>query len=179
MPEQTDHAVDLPRLAFETYREEYRDLSDTWRNLDAKAQGLGAIAGIFLAALFAWAREVPDDYGVRIRYLIVLSIGLLVASIVSAVLALQVRRVSAPPLGEETASMVRDILHKQKPDELPERIALFYNDQVTAWKDTNEDMSAQCEQKATRLFIGQCALLLSAVLVAVLTAMAVLGLTTL
>jgi hypothetical protein len=62
---------DLPRLALENYREEYRDLSETWRSLDTKAQGLGAIAGIFLAALFAWAREMPPTFGRSERLLVV------------------------------------------------------------------------------------------------------------
>src|SRR5229473_5784880 len=174
MPEQPTSLSDLRRLALETYREEYRDLSEAWRNLDTKAQGLGAIAGIFLAAVFGWTRELPSSFGRCERLQIVASLLLLVSAIIAAVLALLVRRVTAPPLGDETAEMVSDILEKQKAEELPQRLDALYGDQMIAWKDTNGDMRHHNQSKASRLAFGQVALLLAAVLVAVLAIMAAL-----
>jgi hypothetical protein len=175
MADRPESLSDLPRLALEAYREEYRDLSETWRSLDTKAQGLAAIAGIFLAALFAWARKVPASFGLWERRLVVAGIVVLVAAIVAAVLALEVRMVAAPPLGEETADMVSDILKKQKADEVQERIAGFYNDQITAWRDTNKDMAEESHSKASRVVFGQAALLLAAVVVAILAIPALLS----
>ena len=174
MPDPAASLSELPRLALETYREEYRDLSETWRALDTKAQGQGGIAGIFLAALFAWARDLPAAFGGSERFLVISSILVLVAAIVGAVFAMQVRSVAAPPLGEETAGMVRDILRKQKPEELSERLAAFYNDQIASWKDTNEDMRGHIESKAARIQFAQGALLLAAVLVSMLSIAAML-----
>jgi hypothetical protein len=175
MLDERPSVSDLPRLALEAYREEYRDLSETWRNLDTKAQGLAAIAGVFLAALFAWARDIPATFGQFERYLIVASLAFLVAAVIAAVLALEVRKVTAPPLGEETAEMVRDIVNKHKPDEAPERIAAFYNDQITAWRDTNRNMADESGSKATRLICGQAALLIAAVAVAILAILSILS----
>jgi hypothetical protein len=166
--------ADLPRFTLETYREEYRDLSETWRNLDTKAQGLGAIAGIFLAALFTWARDMPATLGVGLRFLAVASIILLVVSIIAVVFALQVRRVAAPPFGEETADMVRDIVNKQRLEELADRLVGFCNDQITVWSDTNKDMSGKSKSKAAWIVFAQGALLLAAVLVAILAIVVVL-----
>jgi hypothetical protein len=166
---------DLPRLALESYREEYRDLSETWRSLDTKAQGLGAIAGIFLAALFAWARELPPTFGRCERFLVVGSILLLVGAIAAAVFALRVRKVAAPPLGEETAQMVTDILQKQNADELGERLTAFYNDQITSWKDTNMDMRKHAHSKASRIEFAEATLLLAAVFAALLSILATLS----
>ncbi len=175
MADRPEALSDLPRLALEAYREEYRDLSETWRNLDTKAQGLAAIAGIFLAALFTWGRELPASFGQWQRLLIVASIVLLVAAIIAAVLALQVRMVAAPPLGDEVAEMVGDILRDQKAEEAQERIAAFYNDQITAWKDTNKNMAEESQSKASRVVVGQATLLLAAVLVAILAIVAILA----
>jgi hypothetical protein len=167
--------ADLGRIALETYREEYRELSDNWRNLDTKAQGLGAIAGIFLAAVFAWGRNLPADFGPVQRWMLVAAIVLLVVTIAFAVLALHVRMVAAPPLGDETANMVTDILQKHKVEEMPARLVAFYNDQIEPWKDTNEDTRRHCLSKAFRIQVGQVAVLLAAVIVAALAVEPVLG----
>ena len=171
MAEQPTSVADLPRLALAAYREEYRDLLETWRSVETKAQGLGAIAGIFLAAVFAWAREVPANFGTFERVLLVASIFLLVASIVAAVLALHVRKVAAPP-HQETAEMISDILKKQKPDELPARVAAFYNDQITEWKEANSDIHEHIQRKASWISCGHGTLLLASVLVATLAILA-------
>ena len=175
MPHQPETSTDLLRLALEAHREEYRDLSDTWRNLDGKAQGSGAIAGIFLAAVFAWARQAPAGTGTLERVLLCASIVLLVASVVAAVLALQVRTVSAPPLGDETGDMIRDLLRPENAHELPDRVPLLFQDQIRAWRDTNRDMAEKNQDKAGRVWGSQVALLAAAVVVAALTVMAVLG----
>jgi predicted PurR-regulated permease PerM len=175
MAEEATSFSDLPRFVLETYRDEYRDLSESWRHLDTKAQGLGAIAGIFLAAVFTWTHELPASFGRSERILVVGSILLLVLAIVAAVAAIGVRRVAAPPLGDEIGEMVSDILRKQKAEELPERLAAFWNDQITAWKDTNRDMRQHTESKAFRITLGQVTLMLAAGLVAVLWILPILS----
>lgn len=173
--DEIDNVADLTKLALEAYREEYRDLSETWKHLDTKAQSMGAIAGIFLAAAFAWARDVPSGIGDLSRGLLAGSIALLVATIVLAVFALLIRQVAAPPLGDETADMVQDILEKQKVDEAAQRLRGLYNDQMTAWKDTNTDTAEHNRSKAGLVAIGQTALVLAAILVAVHSIIAVLS----
>jgi hypothetical protein len=158
----------LPRLALETYHDEYRDLSDTWRNLDTKAQGLGALAGIFVAAVFAWSRQLPEGLTSLERLVLAASVVLLILSIVAAVLALLVRRVPAPPLGEETADMIRDILQEEKPSELLERVTRFYNDQIRVWHATNCNVQSVCLDKAFHISVGQVTILLAAVAVSLL-----------
>jgi hypothetical protein len=175
MADRPEASTDLLRLALEGYREEYRDLSETWRNLDGKAQGSGAIAGIFLAAVFAWVRPLTAGAGTLERVVLCVSIVLLVASVVAAVLALQVRTVSAPPLGEETGDMIRDLLQPERAAELPERIPRLFQDQIRAWRDTNRDMAKQNLGKANRVRDSQVALLAAAGVVAALSVMAVLG----
>jgi gas vesicle protein len=169
MSEQPKSFSDLPRLALDSYHEEYRHLSETWRSLDTKAQGLGALAGIFLAAVFASAREPRSGFGSCERVLVVATILLLVGAIIAAVFALRVRSLAAPPLGEETAQMVADILHKAKADELEERVAAFYNDQMKAWNDTNKQMRQHALSKAARIKWAETTLVLAGVLVAALS----------
>jgi hypothetical protein len=175
MADRPEASTDLLRLALEGYREEYRDLSETWRNLDGKAQGSGAIAGIFLAAVFAWVRPLAAGVGTVEKVFFCASIVLLVASVVAAVLALQVRTVSAPPLGDETGQMINDLLRPENADELPERVPRLFKDQIRAWRDTNRDMAEVNLGKANRVRDSQVTLLAAAAVVAALSVMAVLG----
>jgi hypothetical protein len=152
-------------LGLESFREEFRDLSDTWRNLDTKAQGVGAIAGVFLAALFSWIREPFSNFSQFDKLAILVSILLLITAVVAGLLTLLIRKVAAPPLGEETAKMLKDIIGKYKDEEASARIAAFYNDQVGIWKEANIGFKKGVNIKAFRLSISQVALTLAAVFV--------------
>jgi hypothetical protein len=173
--EQQTSTSDLQRFALESYRDEYRDLSEIWRNLDAKAQGLSAIAGVFLAAVLAWSRALPAEFGKHERFLIAGTIVLLFVAIVAAVCALQLRKVKKAPFGDETAGMVRDILPTMSPEDFSSRASNFYNDQMTAWKDTNRDIREKIQSKTSWLTFAQYTLLLTAFLAAVVAMFPILG----
>ena len=164
---------DLLRMVLETHRNEYTELSETWRTLDTKAQGLGALAGIFLAAAFAWARDLPKVASLLDRSVVIGTIVLLVLAVVGAVRALQVRAVAPSPFGSETEDMLRDILAKSKESELPERVLAFNNDQITLWKDTNKEVRRFNDDKADWISFGQYMLLSAAALVALFSSLTV------
>jgi len=166
---------DLLRLALDTQRDQYGELSDTWRNIDTKAQGAGAIAGVFLAALFAWIRDLPATFTAGQRWLLVGGIVLPVLSAVFALLALRIRTVSAPPLGDETQEMVDDLLNPAKIQELPERLPGFAYDQIRAWRATNSDMHRQNLRKARWVQAAQWLLFVTAAVVAALAVIAALS----
>jgi len=166
---------DLRRLAVETYCNEFKELSDSWRSLDTKAQGLGAIAGIFLAAVFARTRDLPSSFGSCERLILAAATLLLVVAVGAAVLALWIGRTAMAPLGQ-TAEFIDLILQHAKKDELNEAIENFYNDQITVWKKANGDMRKHIPTKATSITCGQGALVIAAMLVAVLAVGSVLNL---
>ena len=41
----------------ESFKDDYNDCWETWKHLDAKANGIVAISGVFLSGLFAFNRE--------------------------------------------------------------------------------------------------------------------------
>src|SRR5262249_37673689 len=88
---------DLLPPALDSFREQYRDLAESWRHMDTKAQGAGAIAGVFLAAALAWAKDLPTDFTVPQKIALVGCVVLLILAVISAVTALHVRNVSSPP----------------------------------------------------------------------------------
>ncbi len=93
----------------EAYRMEHRDLVETWRALDTKAQGAAANAGIFLAGLFAFLRDVATHPpSAAVRFGLALATVALVVSVIVAILALRIRYTQGAPLGAPLEELARD-----------------------------------------------------------------------
>ncbi len=175
MPERINNALDLKIFALEAQKAERREHSDNRKNLETKAQGAGAIAGIFLAAIFAWARDPQGNLTGFENILLTCSVVLLVFSIISAVFALIVRRVRFPPIGSMDGGIMSDLLRIDKEEELVLRIPAFINDQIRLWQDANENIRNQNATKAKYIGASQIAILAAACVVAGLTIIAVFG----
>ena len=161
-------STDLGRLILDSHQAEYKELSDNWRSLDAKAQGMTAIAGVFLAAAFAIARDAGTTMTPCQKVLLVLAIVALMSCVLLAVLALRVRFTSLPPIGEQFEGLVADI-RDLGPDQLAPRIAALVNDQSKLWKEATQEVCTHNESKAGFLRGAVTALLVAALLVSALT----------
>ncbi|MGB7624774.1 MAG: hypothetical protein WBN92_20700 [Terriglobia bacterium] len=168
MPDEPNEKIDLLRLGLDSYRDEYRELCNQWQNLDTKAQGTGAIAGIFLAAAVAWSRNMSDPITRLEGGLLVSTVATLVFSIVLTVFAMRIRTITAPPLGDSTTEMVKDLTQINVTGEIKERIPRFLQDQISLWRDCNEETQKQNLSKARKIWCAQITLLIAACLVSVL-----------
>jgi hypothetical protein len=171
----TDFRNSAHRLASDalaSYREEYRELSETWRHLESKAQGTVAIAGIFLAGVFAFVRALSESAGIWDKILLLAAVSLLVLSVLSAILALRVRQVAGPPVGDSLDALVKDLLGPEGATQ--EDLVAFVRDQTGMWADANKDVHEHNQTKAGHLFRAQILLLIAILVVAFLTGMAVL-----
>ena len=166
-----DSLLDVSLKAFE---EEHRELSETWRHIETKAQGTVAISGIFLAGVFAFIRFRWDDAGSAEALLLVLSMLLIVCSVIGSLMALRVRSVSAAPRGEQLHRLVED-LQDAGEAETPERIRRFLGDQIGSWKSVNEAVQRINSNKAGWLMTAQVFLLAAIVCFGVLTLLAIGG----
>ena len=89
----------LRKNLFDSYRDEYKEISDIWRGLETKAQGNIAIAGIFIAGAFAFIAKPETGIHWLEKQFLIASLVFLVISVVSSVLVLKVREVYFPPMG--------------------------------------------------------------------------------
>lgn len=160
--------------AVNAYKAEYRDLSDTWRQIETKAQGSGSIAGIFVAAAFAWARDLPAQFMPWQRVVLCAGIGLLIVAVAFSLAGLRIRRVAPPPVGESIREMVKDLLRNMKENERKKRAMAFLNDQMTLWSNSNQEMLTANNGKANWVAVSQCALLAAIVCIAIVTLTAVI-----
>ena len=160
--------TDLLLFAFASAEAEYKDLSETWKLLDAKAQATTAIAGIFLAAVFNFVRPPASQLPVSLRVLLGLVVVALVASVLLALLAMRIRSVPSLPASEQAAAMVTDLLETAE-SEVQARHRGLLADTVNVWIPVNRKVQEANAAKAMWLERSQWSLMAAAVLVALVT----------
>jgi hypothetical protein len=163
----------LSCLVEQRYRDEYAAGLDLWRDIERKAQGVVAIAGIVLTGLFAIVRaEHVQAIGLATELcVVVISLGL---AVVSAVSALWTRRLSTPPqayLLEQSAGDIAKVISKSSADE---HLSRFVEGQLNDWKLSVAEIKRANEKKAQDLNLSHKFVLLSmlSLLIATITAVA-------
>ncbi len=133
------------------YKEQFADALENWRGIEAKAQGLIAIAGILLAGILAIAgrENFTADAGVLLA--LAASVTFLTLGLIDAVLVLRMRTMRSPP----QASLLRDVIldvartsHDATTDEI---VSSFIRDQFDAWEGAVDDMQSHIRAKAAEL----------------------------
>ena len=149
----------LAQSALDATRAEYEELCDQWKALDGKAQATGAVAGVLLAGLFAFARD-PVQRTVLATALLSVATVLSLASAFLVVLAMQIRSIEPPPLGQPIVHMIENVAAKSVDDEeLSTRITFLLNDQRKLWVRPIESMRDGLSSKTNWLIGAQWALL--------------------
>ncbi|HSU13139.1 hypothetical protein [Longimicrobium sp.] len=164
MPEPAaDLRIALLREALESYRSEYDLLVERWKGLETKAQGTVAIAGIFLAGIFTFIRDLKATSPALERWVLVLVALLLALTVALAVLALRVREIEDPVPGQEAERMVLDICSLSV-EEIPERMPGLFGEQFGVWREVNLRVRASVERKARWLRCAQSFLMAASLL---------------
>ena len=161
------------KFAFDRVTSEYTELSDVWKQVDTKAQATATIAGIFMAAAFAFVRNAAFQLTSTEKVLLSALLVLLLASISVAVRAMLIREVPMPPEPEAVAKMVEELL-TQPETEYEERHASLLADTVNAWIPVNRELRSTVTSKASGVAWAQGALLLAALVMAALIILTVL-----
>jgi Flp pilus assembly protein TadB len=169
---ESDAPRQLIEAALDSYREEYRELWETWRRVDSKAQGTVAIAGIFLAAVFAFVQTLSVTTPVE-SALLVIAVALLVLAVLISVLVLRVREVPMAPLGDTLDQLVQDLIHGHDRPGSAEVVG-FLRDQTPLWSEANDELHTLGLKKANQLATAQLLLLIAALAVATLTVLRIL-----
>lgn len=158
----------LRQLVLDSYSDAYKELTDNWKTLETKAQGNITVAGVFIAAAFAYTSSTGPKLAEVQQLVLVLAIIFLVISVLLAVHVLRIREVPAPPYGEFVDENVEHLLQEETEDELTDSMVNFANDQKRAWRKVMERMAEDVERKASLLWSAQMFLLAAIVTVVVL-----------
>lgn len=162
----------LMQFAYDCSAREHKELTETWKLLDMKAQATTAIAGVFVVATFAFIRNTSLDVNATEKWLLSLALLLLSVSILCAVLAMLVRPLTMPLSGEDAAKNVRNIL-AQNEAELPERRNNLIADAANQWTKVNREIKNALESKGKRVELSQAALVAATLVVTTITLVAI------
>jgi hypothetical protein len=152
----------------DSYKKEFDSLVGSFRDLDSKAQGTVAIAGVFLAAALAFMNRegVLNSYVSRnLAIFIVLS---LTAAIAFSVQALRIRRLPNLPSGDDVSGLLQALAKAGDQDELKERLVYFCGDAAALWRSCIRQRREVNEEKADHIWSAQKSLMFAAACVATL-----------
>ncbi len=171
MPDQSNQLkLELANKVLEAYKFEYKDYSAWWDNLERKAQGTIAIAGIILAGGFAFVRQISENKPLFHEQLLLIGVVLLLlGAIAFAVISLIVREVQSPPKAGEIAELAQEILETKDVENLSDRVAGIVYDQSNLWKECNQKLYDVCKKKGKNLSISQVLVLLATAMISAVT----------
>jgi len=170
-PDPTPTRREFLEFALDHMKHEHKQLSDAWKDLDSKAQGTATIAGVFLAAAFAFVRNATVVTPAE-QVLFCMAVSLLVAGIVLSAASMRVRSVSAPLTGAQVAKMVSHAIERPV-EEAVQRYNGLLVDTINVWADANSGLRKNVRVKAARLAHSQEALMASAFVVLLITVLVV------
>ena len=167
----------LQKAVVETHREEYGKLTDIWKGLETKAQATVTIAGIFIAAAFAFVREFKAlQLSEANKIVLIAAFSCLVLSIILSILVLTLRKVSPPPTGGEMRQIAADVLRlrsdetaDQHDESIPDLYLDFFNEHVILWQRVIVSASKVIKWKVRCLWAAQWLLMFATFLIVWLT----------
>jgi lipopolysaccharide export LptBFGC system permease protein LptF len=168
MPATPSSKSELFRFTFDRAQYEHDHLSETWKRLDDKAQATATIAGIFMAAAFAFLQSSAVQLTSPQKWVLCAGVLFLVVAITLSVFSMLIQEVSLPPTTARAAKMVADVLAGD-PKEFEERYDGLLADTIDPWVQVNAALTTVIARKGRQLLWGQRSLLLAAFSIAILT----------
>ena len=151
-PTADEIRLDLTDLYLRRCKEEYEELSDIWRDIERKAQGTVAIAGIFG---FMYFRAVESGGGMVAVLFTAVCVGLLGLSALFSVACLLARRVPTPPKSEDLVTLVHGAISLQDEASLRARAQLVRTDYAVLWNNVTSGLREANEIKYRWLKFSQ------------------------
>lgn len=155
---------DVLRELVQSYRDEYAEVSDRWKSLDAKSQGVGAFAGILLSACLALSKAAGFTLSGLEASVLIFAVVALMAAIFTAMMALRIRSIQGAPMGTNIAQMLQDMAHATH-DSDSECIRRYYGALLRNWRTANFATNQHLTAKACWVAWSQRSAALSSLIV--------------
>ena len=165
----------LSEILNNSFKDEYREIMDIWKEIDKKTQINLTLSGVLLTILGTYVNQQLSIGSAQMncfhRCMITATIIVLLCSAISCIFALWTRRLDMPPLGAELSNVISDILHE--PDaskaEIKKAIKTFYRKANSEWPKINEAHHKARESKTLFLEISTFLLITALTLIGTLT----------
>jgi len=156
------------------YEAEYRDALETSRTIDSKAQVALTVSGVFLAAVFAFSRDL-SAFGCVDRGLLLLPVLALVIALFFGVTTYRVQTTIAAPMGTFVGGRIKDLIAVSEEKRRAETRVRFVDEKIDTWSRAIAGLSTVNVEKAKSLTRLHFWLIVAAVLTAVFCISRILG----
>ncbi len=149
--------------------DDFTERRSTFSELDKKAQDTTTVAGIFLAAAFAFYNQEALQNLLTLggwfgSLLLAATVVFLLGSVVFCLLAMMVRKVPSPTDSEDVVEMVKDLMELPTEEFTETTAENFLRDQIDLWQSALQGIGAANDSKARSLHWGQLLLVLAIVM---------------
>jgi hypothetical protein len=164
----------LIREALLAYRSDFDEYSKVRNTLEIKAQSIIAVAGIFIAAVFPFIRDI-SKYQLSplnlliVKSLLVIAICQLGISIILAIMVLKVTKLVGPLSGDFVFKRASALLAIEDDTVLDERTPALLREYIAAWQAINEVIYRSNNKKSKWLWLGQLFMVISIGVVATIS----------
>jgi hypothetical protein len=147
------------REVLEGFKSAYDDSRDNWKTLDTKAQGVVAIAGIFIAGIVSLLKDLPPGEMELPHLLLAFASIDSVGAVLCAAAALRIRPSTLPPAGKGTRDLAVGLLSPDHVPLLAELEMRFVQEQSDGWETSVKSVQGGNDKKANLLAGSQILLL--------------------
>jgi hypothetical protein len=168
--------MDIPKIkeslreaALRTHFDEYKELAQTWRGLEGKAQGAIAVAGIFIGGAFAYIRDINPGTRLYEKVFLGMTVVFLIISVILSVLVLKTRKIPSLPLGRFVSYYVKHLVKVEAEKDFQEYLSVFFSSHSERWLAVTSRMYEVNRLKAKYLWLAQLSLMAAILTVACLT----------
>jgi hypothetical protein len=153
----TKPILDMHTFTFERVKSDHAELTELWKQLDSKAQATTGIAGFILAGAYAGIKGTAIGLSMYEKGLILLVIVMLIASVATALKAMRISDIPAPPPPGKLLQMLYEILDAG--GDMERRQANLVADTVQLWVKENDRFHELVRAKAqavgnAQLYLG-------------------------
>jgi len=143
-----------------SYEKEYQELINVWNEIDKKSQNIISVCGIFIAAVFAFVKQVSEYSLMLEKVLIIIVLLSIIITIGFCLYVLRIIYIPKPPYGDVINEIVSD-LSKVGESNLKKRTTNYIRDKIFLWKEVNNTISDKLKVKTKHLTIAQVFLVFS------------------
>jgi hypothetical protein len=154
--------------ALDAYELSYKELAANWRSLEVKAQGNITVAGIFIAAAFAFLQRIQPELRTVDKMVLGVALVFLVASVLLAVRVLLVKSVPAPIFGDMIVRFATSLYRADDGAQFPQAAMARYKAYFEEWEKVINATQRLTLRKGRRLSQAQWCLQVAIVAAAAL-----------
>jgi len=167
--------IEVLKQILKSSKDEYNYYHQHFQALDSKANAIGGISGILLAATFAFGDQFKATANNLSLIFFIFIILLLILSMFFSVLSMWVQKIKSPPISELLFDEIIDLYKEGGIKFIEERIDRIYGQHIKNWFPAIESFRNAISHKGKWLKFALCLLIAASLSIAILIAISIIN----